>query len=314
MTPIAMCMRFDHAEAARADHREMLHVALRPAPIARGDVEQRRRAVFPRAAERRAACAPTSPARRSSAASTKSCDMIGPPNGLLAGQRRQAGRGGEGAHADDRVVTPVVAVLALPRGDAARRRSGRRPPPRTAAAARTASSPPASRGTVCSSPRCGSASISRNQRQQRVGRDDAVGVEHDHEVVAPAPTRDEVVQVAGLAARIVRCAADTRRASDRRASSRSAWNAAVSAHVRSSGSVVSDSTKISKPAASRSSSVSAMACERREARAGSLVVHRHHERRALHRRGASGARAQPRAAEQHAGDGRGRRRARSSRT
>ena len=59
------------------------------------------------------------PARRSSAASTKSCDMIAPPNGFLPGQRRQAGGGRERAHANDRVVPPIVAVVALPGGDAA---------------------------------------------------------------------------------------------------------------------------------------------------------------------------------------------------
>ena len=46
--------------------------------------------------------------------------MIGPPNGLRPAQFRQPGLLGEGARADHRVVAPVVALGAVPPGDAVR--------------------------------------------------------------------------------------------------------------------------------------------------------------------------------------------------
>ena len=61
------------AQAGRADHLRVLQVALRPAPIADREVEQRRRGLLPRAAERRrhahlpAARAAAAPLRRNRA-------------------------------------------------------------------------------------------------------------------------------------------------------------------------------------------------------------------------------------------------------
>ena len=106
-------------EALAPDDGEMLDVALRPTPVARRDVEQRRRAVFPAAAERRQHA--HGPAR---AAQQRGFDEVvrqdRAAERLLARQNRQARGRGERAHADDRVVAPVVAVVALPARHAAR--------------------------------------------------------------------------------------------------------------------------------------------------------------------------------------------------
>ncbi len=42
-----------------------------------------------------------------------------------------------------------------------------------------------------------------HERHERIGREDAIRVEHDHEIVTAAPIRHEVLQVADLAADVV---------------------------------------------------------------------------------------------------------------
>ena len=60
------------------------------------------------------------PPRRISAASTKSWLMMWPPNGLRPCSSGSPACLGEGARADQRVVAPVVALRAVPPGDAMR--------------------------------------------------------------------------------------------------------------------------------------------------------------------------------------------------
>ena len=146
------------------------------------------------------------PPRRSRAASTKSWLMISPPSGARPGQQRQAAQLGEGRHADDRVVAPVIALAQRPVADARRPTAARRARPRTAACGRTRVWPRTSLGGAWISPTAGLASMRSTSRIIARPGHQAVGVEHDHVAVGAAPAGDEVLDVAGLALHVAQAA------------------------------------------------------------------------------------------------------------
>src|ERR1700735_121440 len=102
-----------------ADDLQVLKVALRPSAIADGDVDERGRSLLPRAAAiGRHAHLP------SPAAYQRSLDEIMrehvPAERLAALELGKSAALGEGLHADDGIVSPVIAAVAGPRREAAR--------------------------------------------------------------------------------------------------------------------------------------------------------------------------------------------------
>ena len=113
MMPVAKCCRVGELEAGGADDPDVLQVALAPAPVARGEIDQRRRAFLVAAGEiRQHVDRPARPAHEGRLDEVVAEDV--PAEGRAAGQVRQAAMGREGARADDGVVAPVVAVPAGP--------------------------------------------------------------------------------------------------------------------------------------------------------------------------------------------------------
>ena len=111
MMPMAKCARFVSARPLRTDDLRVLQIALRPASVADRDVDERRRALFPRAVEiRRHAHFPAG------AAHERGFDEVVRQHVTAErpapGQLRQAAGLRERGDADDRVVTPVVAFVA----------------------------------------------------------------------------------------------------------------------------------------------------------------------------------------------------------
>ena len=126
-------------------------------------------------------------------------------DGVAPAQDGQAAAFGEGVHADDGVVPPVVAVFALPGGNAtgddgavegAGELDGARQEGFAANEARHGLQEAEARFGV----------HARDHFDEGVGVHQAVGVEHDHVGVAAAPAAHEVFDVAGFAADVL-CAA-----------------------------------------------------------------------------------------------------------
>ena len=95
----------------------MLQIALAPAPVARGEIQQRRRAFLETAAERGRhvdgpAGAPHQRRFDEIVAENMSAER------LAAAQFGQARISRKGAHADDGVVPPIIALGAVPPGNA----------------------------------------------------------------------------------------------------------------------------------------------------------------------------------------------------
>ena len=131
-------------------------------------------------------------------------------------------------------------------------RSGRGCARRTAAAARTASCRRRCAGTVCRRPSSGSASMAADERDQRLRRHQAVGVEDDEMVVTAAPLLDEILDVAGLLGGVLPAAAipDRHDALQRAAAG---GRPPASRATQASAFIESDRTTISKAPASPSS-------------------------------------------------------------
>ena len=117
MMPVMRCWREANARPLARQHARVLQIALAPAPVARRQIDQRRRAFLVRAAERRQHVD-----RPAGAAHQRRLDEVVAED--VAAERRlarQVGHAamvGEGAGADDRVVAPIVAVAPHPRREA----------------------------------------------------------------------------------------------------------------------------------------------------------------------------------------------------
>ena len=104
-------------QAFGADDAEVLHVALRPAAFAADEVVQCWRQAFVAAAEVGVhAHVPAHAAQEGGFNEVVAEDVAA--DGVASAQDGQAAAFGEGVHADDGVVPPVVAVFALPGGNA----------------------------------------------------------------------------------------------------------------------------------------------------------------------------------------------------
>ena len=124
------------------------------------------------------------------------------PPGGRAGKFRQAAAFGEGAHADHRVVAPEVAVVARPGGDAASDGRAIDPARELDHAGKQGLAAHQHRQGLDQGKR-GIGAHPRAHLSHDVAADDAVGVQHHHLVVAPAPPAHEFRDVARLAARVV---------------------------------------------------------------------------------------------------------------
>ena len=117
--PTPRCMPADEAQARAADDFHVLQIALRPAAVANGDVDQRGRGFFPGAA------AVGGHAHLPAAAAHEGGfdEIMGQhetAEGLAALELGQAAILRERGNANDGVVPPVIAAVAGPGGQPAR--------------------------------------------------------------------------------------------------------------------------------------------------------------------------------------------------
>ena len=184
-------------ETARADHAQVLQIALTPAPIAHRVIDQRGRRFFEAALVVGQQIHPPTGAPHE-----RGLDEIVAQNetseGRPAGQRGQTGMGGECAHANDGVMAPVVAVAEIPPGQPRRQH---RP---IAGAGKLMAA--REQGVAIDQPRNGlnDAGMGIGLHQARETHDrrtthHAVGIEHQQVLVMPAPTPAELGEIAGLA-------------------------------------------------------------------------------------------------------------------
>src|SRR4051794_10849709 len=106
----------DPVKTARREYRQMLQIALAPSAVARGKIQQRRRALLVAAAERGRhvdcpAAAPHQCGLDEIMAENVSAER------LAAAQFGKAGALRKRANADDGVVAPVIAFGAVPPGN-----------------------------------------------------------------------------------------------------------------------------------------------------------------------------------------------------
>jgi hypothetical protein len=143
-----------------------------------------------------------------------------------------------------------------------------------------------------------------HERQQRLRREHTVGVEHDHEVVARTPARDEVVQVADLPARVLGAPpVPHAHAVAEPVAQRVKCGGLAHVGIRIRGVRKHEDLEARRFLLEQRLR---HGLQGREARRGVLVVDRHHERSAMDD-GQFGDRTQPGAAEQHSRDSRRRR-------
>jgi len=180
----------------------MLQIALAPAPVAHREIDEGGRA-FLIAARKvgehidRPAAAPDEGRLDEVVAENM------PAERRLAGQGRHAGMARKGAHADDGVVPPVIAVLAAP----GRKAGGHD----RAVEAGSELLQPREQGVAVQDQGEGlddaGARIGLHgarQAKDTLARHEAIGVEHDHMLIGAAPARDEIGDIAGLAPGILR--------------------------------------------------------------------------------------------------------------
>src|SRR4051812_7161315 len=104
-------------QAARRQYRQMLQIALTPAPVARGKIQQRWRAFLVAAAQRRRHMdSPTATTHERSLNEIMAEDV--PAERLAATQFRKGGVLGKSFDTDDGVMPPVVAFGSMPPGNA----------------------------------------------------------------------------------------------------------------------------------------------------------------------------------------------------
>src|SRR6476469_143767 len=95
-------------KGARREHREMLEIALAPPPVAGCEIQQRWRAFLKAAAKcRHHSNGPTRPPHQRRFDEVMAEDV--PSEWLAAMKFRQAGILRKSAHANDRIVAPIVA-------------------------------------------------------------------------------------------------------------------------------------------------------------------------------------------------------------
>ena len=113
MMPTPRCMRLMNRKPGAADDFHVLQVALRPAAVANGDVDQRGRRFFPGAA-----AVGGHAHLPAAAAHQRGFDEImrqhEAAEGLAALELGQAAILRECGHANDGVVTPIIAAVAGP--------------------------------------------------------------------------------------------------------------------------------------------------------------------------------------------------------
>ena len=182
----------------------MLQVALRPAPVAGDDVGQRRRLALVGAFDgRHHVHAPVGAGQQHRLDEIVALDVAAERR--LARQRRQAGRRGEGRRADDGVVAPVVALVAMPEGE-------------TGGDQRTVDVGGELRQVLQQRRRAGEtrhgldeagalvALHGQHQTRQRRAGHDAVAVENDEVLIAAAEATHPVLDIAGLATAVLAAA------------------------------------------------------------------------------------------------------------
>src|SRR5690606_19758753 len=188
-------------QATCADDLDVLKITLRPAPIANGDIDEGGRTFLPRAFQ--VACHAYLPAR----AADERCfyEVVREhvtTKGPSAAQLGQATRLSERCNSDDCIVAPVIPFVAGPRRDT----------PRDERAVDASRELLQARKETCAADeqRDGLQDAelrvrlhSPHQLDERLGSHQAVGIEHDHVVVAPAPALDELFDVPGFASGVV---------------------------------------------------------------------------------------------------------------
>ncbi len=195
-------------QAAGEKHARMLQIALAPASVADRQVDERGRAFLVGAAERRHHVD-----RIAGAADERRLDEVMahdmPAPRRAAAQVRQAAMAREGFRADDGVVAPVIAVAAHPAGEAHRN-------DRAIDAGGELLNPREQRVAVddqrqgLDDPAVGVGLHRGGELHDRRAGHQAVGVEHDHMRIGAAPARNEILDIAGLAARVLLAAPDRR--------------------------------------------------------------------------------------------------------
>src|ERR1700688_3117681 len=187
----------DETQAGGADDFHVLEVALSPAPVANCDIDQRWRGFFPGAAAVGGhAHLPAAAAHQGGLDEIMRKDEAA--ERLAAREFGQAAVLRECGHANDGVVTPIIAAVAGPCAqapiddgsvDAGRKLLQAPKKGRRADQLRS--------GLQYPQVRIGLHGPYQPLQSRRI--DQAVAVEHDHMIVAAAPARYEVLEVAGFA-------------------------------------------------------------------------------------------------------------------
>ena len=180
---------------------QVLHVALAPATLATEKIDEVRRHLLPGAAHlRQEADLPAGPAQERALDDVVAQDLAA--ERCLAGQHRQFGIVGEGRDPQDRVVSPIASIRALPGLEAADRQ--RRVEPHGELLDTGKQRVPAGRvGDGLDQPDLGRLLHQPGEAAHGGAGHQTVGVEHDHEIVFRAVGLAELGDVTGLAARIV---------------------------------------------------------------------------------------------------------------
>ena len=193
------------AESARAQKVQVLQVALAPAAVAQDVIDQRLRGFLVAALDaRQEAHPPAATAQKARLDEIVAHDQ--PLASAGAAQMRQAGAGGKGAGADDRVVAPVIALLPAPAGHALGEGGA-------IDAIGELLHPGKDRlradqvGKALDQPGAGIAGHGIGQPRDGPPGHQAVGIEHQHRRPLATPARHPVGDVADLAVGVLRPAA-----------------------------------------------------------------------------------------------------------
>ncbi len=183
-------------------HRQVLQIALAPAPVAYGQIGQRGRALLIRTGETRHHMdLPATPPHQCRLHEVVAQDVAA--EWLAPVQRRQPGLCGEGSRADHGVMAPIVAFRAVPPGDPVRDRRAVNPAGELLHAGKQRAAVGDGRQRLDQADRrvrC----HRRSQPHQRVAGHHAVGVQDQELAVAATPAPHPVGYVAGLALGVLR--------------------------------------------------------------------------------------------------------------
>ena len=189
-------------EALGGQNADVLQVALTPAPVARGEIDERWRAFLEAAAKRRQHVDRVARATDHRRLDEVMAENV-PAEGRTSAQIRQATVIGEGARADDGVMAPVIAVAARPERQP-RRDDGAVDARRELLHAREHRVAIDDERQRLDDARVGIGLHRVGERDDGVSGHQAVGVEHDHVRVGAAPAGHEIGDIARLAARVFR--------------------------------------------------------------------------------------------------------------